>query len=58
LSTILHGELVSIVPCTNELWHEFHRNYEPDPMMDTTPYTYDEKRCENEFIITAIIITH
>jgi hypothetical protein len=40
------GNTISLVTFTKSLWHEFYRNYEIDPMMDTTPYMYDFERME------------
>jgi len=46
---MLVGKNVTLVPCTNDLWHEIHRKYVPDPMMDETPYAYDFERCEKAY---------
>jgi len=43
------GKLITLVPCTNEMWHEFYRKYVPDPLMDTTPYAYDYAKGEENF---------
>ena len=45
----LFGDNVTLVTCTKELWHEIHKCYEPDPMMDMTPYVYDFERCDKAF---------
>jgi len=47
----LQGKMIALAPCTNVSWHAFYRDYEPDPMMDTTPYAYDAPRCEKAFHI-------
>ena len=46
---ILYGEKIDLKICTKELWHEFSRNYIPDPMMDNTPYIYDFEREEKSY---------
>ena len=45
----IDGEKVTLVSCTNELWHAVYPRYEPDPMMDTAPYQYDFATCERAF---------
>lgn len=47
----LRDEKITLKPCTNELWHEFYKNYIVDPMMDTTPYAYDYERIEKAYRI-------
>ena len=40
---------IELMPCTNDSWHEFYRNYVADPMMEPTPFVYDFNRCEEAF---------
>ena len=47
----MRGEFITLVPCSNIMWHEFYSRYVPDPMMDTTPYLYDFVRVEKNFQI-------
>lgn len=54
---LLRGEKVSVKTCTLELWHEFYRNYVPDPMMDTTPYKYDYDKAEKAFYTQTSDVT-
>jgi len=52
-SVNLVGKKVILTPFTKELWHEFYKDYVPDPMMDTNPYTYNfEKGEENYYLKT------
>ena len=37
---------VRLAATTNELWHEFWRNYAADPMMSDTEHHYDYDICE------------
>lgn len=53
----LRGEKVSVKTCTIELWHELYRNYVPNPMMDTTPYTYDYEKAEKAFYTRTADVT-
>jgi len=54
---MLVGENVTLVSCTNELWHEVHKKYVPDSMMDETPYEYDFERCEKAYNIRKADVT-
>lgn len=46
---LLNGEKITLTNCTKSLWHKFHMNYEADPMMNATPYTYDFDCVEKEY---------
>lgn len=51
MGVLIQGEQVGLMPNTNELWHEFHRNYIVDPMMDTNPYAYDFEQIEKAYYL-------
>lgn len=36
-------------PCTRDEYHEFFREYEPDPMMDPRPYRYQRTHVDHCF---------
>ena len=53
----ISGKLITLVPCSNIMWHEFYSRYVPDPMMDANHYIYDFIRVEKTFQIKMADIT-
>lgn len=54
---LLSGKKITLKKATKALWHEYYKSYVIDPMMDTTPYSYNFERIEKAYYSKTADIT-